>query len=49
MSEGYDAIFDSENWREVQSINLDGVFWMMKYGAPECAKGGNGVLSLIHI
>ncbi len=44
MSEGYDAIFDSENWREVQSINLDGVFWMMKYGAPECAKGGNGVI-----
>ena len=43
-SGGYDAIFDSENWREVQSINLDGVFWMMKYGAPECAKGGNGVI-----
>lgn len=43
-SGGYDAIFDSANWRTMQSTNLDGVFWMMKYGALECAKGGNGVI-----
>ncbi|MGI6535703.1 MAG: SDR family NAD(P)-dependent oxidoreductase [Eggerthellaceae bacterium] len=41
-SGGYDAVFDSENWRTVQSINLDGVFFMVKYGARECAKHGCG-------
>lgn len=41
-SGGMDAIFDTENWRKMQSINLDGVFWMMKYGHAECAKHGVG-------
>lgn len=43
-SGGYDAIFDTDNWRKMLGINLDGVFWMMKYGAPECAKGGHGAI-----
>ncbi|PWL79784.1 MAG: hypothetical protein DBY20_00760 [Coriobacteriia bacterium] len=41
-SGGMDAIFDTDNWRKVQAINLDGVFWMMKYGHVECAKHGVG-------
>lgn len=41
-SGGYDAIFDSDNWAKMLSVNLGGIFWMMKYGAPECAKGGHG-------
>lgn len=40
-------VFDSDNWRNVQGINLDGVFWMMKYGWEECAK--NGVGSIIPV
>ena len=36
--------FDSDNWRNVQGINLDGVFWMMKYGWKECAKNGVGAI-----
>lgn len=38
----FDAIFDTENWRNIQGINLDGVFWMIKHGYAECAKGGHG-------
>ncbi len=41
-SGGMDAVFDTDNWRKVNGINLDGVFWMMKYGHAECAKGGVG-------
>lgn len=41
-SGGMDAIFDTDNWRKMLSINLDGVFWMMKYGHAECAKHGVG-------
>ena len=37
-------VFDSDNWRNVQGINLDGVFWMMKYGWEECAKNGVGAI-----
>lgn len=37
-----DVTFDSDNWRKVNSINLDGVFWMIKHGHAECAKGGVG-------
>ena len=40
-------VFDTDNWRNVQGINLDGVFWMMKYGWEECAK--NGVGSIIPV
>lgn len=34
--------FDTDNWRKIQGINLDGVFWMIKYGWKECAKHGVG-------
>lgn len=41
-SGGPDAWFDSDNWRTMQGINLDGVFFMIKHGWAECAKGGHG-------
>lgn len=43
-SGGPEAWFDIDNWKQVQGINLDGVFYMMKYGWEECAKGGHGVI-----
>lgn len=46
-SGGMEAIFDSENWKKVQGINLDGVFYMIKHGWEECAK--NGVGSIIPV
>ena len=47
ISGGMEAAFDSDNWRKLQGINLDGVFYMTKYGWEECAK--NGVGSIIPI
>lgn len=44
---GFDAIFDTDNWVNLRGINLDGIFWMMKYGYAECAK--NGVGSIIPV
>lgn len=44
MSGGMDAVFDSDNWKKVQGINLDGVFYMIKYGWEECAKHGVGAI-----
>lgn len=41
-SGGFDAIFDTDNYRKMVGINMDGVFWMMKYGYAECAKHGVG-------
>lgn len=41
-SGGFDAIFDSENYKNMVGINMDGVFWMLKHGYKECAKGGHG-------
>jgi len=41
-SGGPDAWFDTDNWRAMQGINLDGVFFMIKHGWAECAKGGHG-------
>lgn len=43
----YDDDFDSDNWRVMQNVNLDGSFWMMKYGHSECAKGGVGSIIVI--
>lgn len=43
----YDDDFDSENWRTMQDVNLDGTFWMMKYGHAECAKGGVGSIIVV--
>ena len=42
-----DDDFDTDNWRNVLGIDLDGCFWMVKYGHAECAK--NGVGSIIPI
>lgn len=41
-SGGMDAIFDTENYKKMVSINMDGVFWMLKHGYAECAKHGVG-------
>ena len=41
-SGGFDAVFDTDNYRKMLGINLDGTFWMIKYGYAECAKGGHG-------
>ena len=41
-SGGFDAIFDTDNYKKLTSINMDGIFWMLKYGHTECAKGGVG-------
>ena len=38
----YDDVFDTENYRNIMGVNMDGVWWMIKYGAKECAKGGVG-------
>ena len=42
-----DDAFDTDNWRFIQSINLDSIFYMVKYGWQECAK--NGVGSIIPV
>lgn len=41
-SGGPEAWFDSENYATIKGINLDGVFFMIKHGWQECAKGGHG-------
>jgi len=40
--------FDVENYRKVLGINLDGVYFMLKYGYAECAKGGHGSIVLVN-
>ena len=42
LSGGMEAAFDVDNWKKVQAVNLDGVFYMVKYGWEECAKNGVG-------
>ena len=39
-----DIDFDLEDWRNVQSINLDGVYHAMMYGYPHMAEQGEGVI-----
>lgn len=41
-SGGPEAWFDTDNYKRMIGINLNGTFWMMKYGWSECAKGGHG-------
>lgn len=41
---GMDAVFDTDNWNRMLSINLDGVFYMIKYGWAECAKNRCGAI-----
>lgn len=43
-----DEMFDTDEYRRVLSINLDGVFFMVKYGYNECAKGGHGSIVFIN-
>ena len=38
LSGGLQTAFDTDNWRNVIGINLDGVMFMVKYGWEECAK-----------
>ena len=40
--------FDVENYRKVLGINLDGVYFMLKYGYAECAKGGHGSIVFVN-
>ena len=46
-SGGPEAWFDTENWKNVRHINLDGTFYMVKYGWEECAKNGVGSIVMI--
>lgn len=41
-SGGPEAWFDTDNWKTMLGVNLDGVFFMVKHGWAECAKGGYG-------
>ncbi|WP_172135820.1 SDR family NAD(P)-dependent oxidoreductase [Adlercreutzia sp. ZJ473] len=43
-----DDMFDTEEYRRVLSVNLDGVFFMVKHGYAECAKGGHGSIVFIN-
>ena len=40
----FEAMFDTENWKKLQGINLDGIFYMVKHGYAECAKNGVGAI-----
>lgn len=42
-----DDDFETDNWRKVVGIDLDGCVWMMKYGHAECAKNGVGSIVII--
>ena len=39
--------FNTENWRNILAVNLDSVFFMVKYGWEECAKNGVGYSILL--
>ena len=43
-----EELFDTEAYRRVMSINLDGTFFMVKYGWPECAKNGKGSIIMLN-
>lgn len=40
-------MFDTEVYRQVLNINLDGTFFMVKYGWLECAKNGVGSIIML--
>lgn len=48
MPMNLDDMFDTEEYRRVMSINLDGVFFMVKHGYKECSKGGHGSIVFIN-
>lgn len=43
-----DDAFDVDNYRKVLGINMDGVYFMVKYGYAECSKGGHGSIVLVN-
>jgi NAD(P)-dependent dehydrogenase (short-subunit alcohol dehydrogenase family) len=43
-----DDAFDTDNYRRVLGINMDGVYFMMKHGYAECARGGHGSIVLVN-
>ena len=36
--------FNTENWRNILAVNLDSIFFMVKYGWEECSKNGVGAI-----
>lgn len=48
MPMNLDDMFNTEEYRRVMGINLDGVFFMVKHGYKECAKGGHGSIVFIN-
>ena len=42
-----EEMFDTDSYRQVLGINLDGTFFMVKYGWAECAKNGVGSIVMI--
>ncbi len=44
VSGGLSTAFDTDNWRKVLGINLDGVMFMIKHGWEECAKNHVGAI-----
>lgn len=43
-----DDVFNVDNYKKVQAINQDSVYYMMKYGHDKCAQGGHGSIVLIN-
>lgn len=48
MPMNLDDMFDTDEYRRVLGINLDGVFFMVKHGYGECSKGGHGSIVFIN-
>lgn len=48
MPMNLDDMFDTDEYRRVLGINLDGVFFMVKHGYKECSKGGHGSIVFIN-
>lgn len=48
MPMNLDDMFDTDEYRRVLGINLDGVFFMVKHGYAECSKGGHGSIVFIN-
>lgn len=44
VSGGLETAFDTDNWRKVLGVNLDGVMFMIKHGWEECAKNDVGAI-----
>ena len=42
-----EEMFDTEMYRQVLGVNLDGTFFMVKYGWAECAKYGVGSIIMV--